>query len=394
MEERDPSLPPVGVLRRPAFPPEEYGRRLGEARRRMTGRGIECLLVHSFPNICYLSGLETVAPHKYFLLAVPLEGEPVLLSQDFETSNVLLGANISDVVAYALGADYIAATRDLIMHRGWTEMTLGLEFDSLGLRVSDHRRLTSSLPGCRWMDASGLLDEVKTVKSQYELQYLRIAAQWSSVGMRAATEAVAEGATDNDVAAAAYQAVVRAGSEYMCYAPIITSGRRSGIPHSTHQRIQFHRGDPVLMEIGACHRRYSAPIMRTASVGLPSDQVRRLAEIAATSVCTVIENMRPGAVAGEIARKAKAKLEGIPPNIVWHGYYGYSVGIGFPPEWNDSCAAIREASELVLEPGMVFHCSTSFREIGQYGVAVSETVAVTTSGCEVLTNLPRELAVR
>ena len=104
--------------------------------------------------------------------------------------------------------------------------------------------------------------------------------------------------------------------------------------------------------------------------------------------------MRPGAVAGEIASKAKARLEGIPGSIVWHGYYGYSVGIGFPPEWNDSPAAIREASELVLEPGMVFHCSTSFREIGQYGVAVSETVAVTRSGCEVLTNFPRELAVR
>ena len=51
MEERDPSLPPAGVLRRPAFPAEEYGRRLREARRRMTSRGIECLLVHSFPNI-------------------------------------------------------------------------------------------------------------------------------------------------------------------------------------------------------------------------------------------------------------------------------------------------------------------------------------------------------
>src|SRR5437016_4790644 len=149
MEERDPSLPAAGVLNRPAFPPEEYTRRLGEARRRMSARGIECLLVHSFPSICYLTGLETVAPHKYFLLVVPLESEPVLLSQDFETHNILLGTVLSDVVPYALGADYIAATRDLINGRGWTARTLGLELDSLGLRVSDHRRLTSSLPDCR-----------------------------------------------------------------------------------------------------------------------------------------------------------------------------------------------------------------------------------------------------
>ena len=251
-----------------------------------------------------------------------------------------------------------------------------------------------SLAGFCPIDASGLVDEVKAVKSDEELRYLRQAAQWSSLGMQAAIGAVAEGATDNDVAAAAYQALVKAGSEYMCYAPIVTSGRRSGIPHSTHQRVPLDRGDPVLIEIGACCRRYSAPIMRTASAGVPRDEVKKLAEIAADSVSTVIANIRPGAVAGEIALKAKARIQGIPASTVWHGYYGYSVGIGFPPEWSDSPAAIREESPLVLQPGMVFHCSTSFRELGQYGAAISETVAVTAGGCEVLTHFPRALAVR
>lgn len=394
MEERAPSLPTPGVLSRPPFPVEEYTRRLRETRRRMAARGIECLLVHTFPSICYLTGFESIAPHKYFLLAVPLEGELVLLCQAFESHNARLGACISDIVTHDLNADYIAATRDLIASRGWTGRRLGLEFHSPGLRVSDYRRLTESLPGCCWVDGSGLLEEVKTVKSELELGHLRLAAQWSSLGMQAATAAVAEGATDNDVAVAAYQALVAAGSEYMCYAPIVTSGRRSGIPHSTHQRVPLQRGDPVLIELGACCRRYSAPIMRTASVGVPGDQVRRLAEVAAESVSTVIENMRPGAVAGDIARKAKARLQGIRESILWHGYYGYSVGIGFPPEWNDGPALIREGSELVLEAGMVFHCSTSFREIGQYGVAVSETVAVTASRSEVLTNFPRALVVR
>src|SRR5262249_47151841 len=82
---------------------------------------------------------------------------------------------------------------------------------------------------------------VKTVKSPCELQYVRQAASWSTLGMHAAIDAVTEGATDNDVAAAAYHAVIRAGSEYMCYAPIVTSGRRSGVPHSTHQRVPLER---------------------------------------------------------------------------------------------------------------------------------------------------------
>lgn len=400
MEERHAGVPaadPLGeqasALSRPAFTKDEYDRRLRETRRRMADREIDCLLVHSFPNICYLTGLETVAPHKYFMLAVPLEGEPVLLSQDFETHNVLLGACVADIVKYGLEEDPAAATRELLKKRGWTSQGLGLEFDSRGLSIADYRRISDGLPGVRWADASGLVDSVKAVKSAPELDYLRRAAAWSSLGMQAAIGAVAEGATDNDIAASAYHALMRAGSEYMCYAPIVTSGRRSGVPHSTHQRVTLERGDSILIEIGACCRRYSAPIMRTASVGTPSDAVRRLVEIAAESVSTVIENMKPGAIAGEIAVKAKARLVDVPSHILWHGYYGYSVGIGFPPEWSDSPAALREGSELVLEPGMVFHCSTSFREIGRFGVTVSETVAVTATGSEVLTSLPRALAV-
>jgi len=394
MEECHAGVSAPDLLRRPVFPLAEYNRRLRETRRRMADRGIDCLLVHSFPNVCYLTGLETIAPHKYFMLGLPLDGEPVLLSQDFEKHNVLLGACISDVVEYGLQSDHVAATRDLVVERGWSSQTLGLELDGRGLCVSDHARLVSGWSHVRWVNASGLIEEVKTTKSACELDYMRQAGLWSSVGMQAAIDAVAEGATDNDVAAAAYQALMSAGSEYMCYAPIVTSGRRSGVPHSTHQRVPLQRGDPILIEVGACCRRYSAPIMRTASVGKPSDDIKCLAETAAESVATVMENMRPGAIAGEVALKAKARLARVPAHILWHGYYGYSVGIGFPPEWSDSPAAIREGSELVLEPGMVFHCSTSFREIGHYGVAVSETVAVTPSGSELLTSLPRQLAVR
>jgi len=55
---------------------------------------------------------------------------------------------------------------------------------------------------------------------------------------------------------------------------------------------------------------------------------------------------------------------------------------------------IREGEHCILEPGMVFHTSTTFRDIARYGVTVSETVLITTNGCEVLTSVPRELFIR
>ena len=43
---------------------------------------------------------------------------------------------------------------------------------------------------------------------------------------------------------------------------------------------------------------------------------------------------------------------------------------------------------------MVFHVTTSLREMAKYGAAFSETVLITEDGCEILTDVPRELAIK
>jgi Xaa-Pro dipeptidase len=103
--------------------------------------------------------------------------------------------------------------------------------------------------------------------------------------------------------------------------------------------------------------------------------------------------MRPGAKGDATARHADKVMKPFAKNFVWHGIYGYSVGLGFPPDWNDSSAIIERGVDLTLKPGLVFHLSTSLRKVGTCGVAFSETVLVTESGAEVLTTVPRGLTV-
>ena len=65
-----------------------------------------------------------------------------------------------------------------------------------------------------------------------------------------------------------------------------------------------------------------------------------------------------------------------------------------PPRRDDGGAAeISDRSATVTTAGMMFHASTSLRRLGEFGVTVSETIAVTETGCEVLTQVPRQLAI-
>ena len=209
--------------------------------------------------------------------------------------------------------------------------------------------------------------------------------------MRAAIEAVRAGATDNQVAAAAHHALIAAGSEFPCLSPVVTTGPRSGIPHTTHQRIRIAPGDAVLLEMGGCYHRYTAPLMRTAFVGRPPDGARALADSARAALDRVMAILKPGARAEAVAAEAAPALPLDDPTLVFHHTYGYSVGLGFPPTWADDPAlTLIRGNPTVLEPGMVLHSTMSLRRRGRYGVAISETLVVTERGCEAITDFPRE----
>lgn len=381
-------------LRSPSFPHEEYQSRVRKVQQAMARLNLDALLCHTASNICYLTGFEAVLWYKYTLAVVPREGTPILLAQDFEMPNACATVWTDDWVSYACeGGDPIAVTRDLLKKHGLMTKRLGIELGPWSLPVLTHQRLCDALSSATLVDATQVLENVKALKSNAEIEVMRRSAHLTSKAIIASLEAVKTGATDNDVAAVAYDILIRGGSEYMSLDPIVTVGARSSIPHSTHRRVKIKKGDSALLEMGACIHRYSTAAMRTAAVAPVPDLVKQMSEACVTSLNTVIQDMQPGAVGDDIARKTDASWAELSNHLVWHGIYGYSLGLGFPPDWNDCPYLIRRGQNLVLQPGMVFHVTTSLREVGVCGVAMSETVLVTETGQEVLTRIPRELYV-
>ena len=379
-----------------AFSVQEYQQRLANVQKHLASRRLDALLACNLSSVCYLSGLESIGTLKYWLCLVPAEGEPVLLAQDFESHNASVFSWVDRVLTYAVGADPIDATLNLLKAEGLTKATLGVELGSQSsLSTQDYLRLRVAVPEADLIDATDLVAAVAAIKSPAEIACLRQAARISSCAMEAAIEAVGPGRRDNDIAAAAAERLYREGSEYTCYPPIVTVGRRSGIPHTASKGIPIRPSDAVFMELGACVKRYSSPLMRTAVIGEPPAKMQRMFQMCLASVNAAIASLKPGAVAGQVADTARQAMGPMPRGWVWHGCYAYSVGLGFPPEWCD-CGSISvvEASEAILAPGMAFHLTTSIREPGTMGTTCSETVVIGEQDCCVLTDLPRKLFVR
>lgn len=387
---------PALAARDLVFPVEEFQRRLNAVQAEVRSRGLEGVLVFGPANLFYLTGYQPIGFANFQLASVTPEGEPRLLVRELESAPARRLSWLSaDPVAWEDDQDPLLATAEMLRQMGLDRARLGVDERSMFLSVRTYKRLQQLLPEAVLEDGSGIVEKARAIKSPLEIECFRRAAAYTTAGMRAALDAVAEGALDNEVGAAAAQAMYAAGSEYVASGPTVTAGSRSGIAHTTFARNRIQRGDAVLVELGGLHHRYTNALMRSAVVGRPSDLISRMYDACSRALDAAIAAIKPGVSSGSVHDACQRVIDeaGFEPNF--RKRLGYSMGVGFAPGWGEgSFLELSRGDPTILQPGMVFHMPPALRIYAEAGVGCSETVVVTEDGVEVLSDFPRELAVR
>jgi Xaa-Pro aminopeptidase len=386
----------TGIVKELPFPTTEYHDRCRRLRQLMAEARLDVMLVHQPASVFYFSGNENLHVYDHECVVIPTQGEISLLVPEADLSRAHLTSWVSRIFSFSFADNPAHVLAEILEEQGLARAHIGVEKRvprAACLSVHVYESLLAALPNASFVDASGLPERVKLVKSPQEVTYLRQAAGFTDAGMRAALATAAEGRTDNDVAAAAYQAMIGAGSEFLSIPAIVNAGRYSGISHSTHKRQRLERGDVLFLELGGCYQRYSAPCMRSATIGPPTDDAKRLAEGCLAALGEMHTVMRPGTTFDEVSRAGARGVAQAGSPVHWGGDCGYPVGAGFPPHWGEYSCQIALGDQTVLQPGMVFHQPIALRVLGKIGVAFSETVLITQTGCEALTRVERRLLV-
>ena len=377
-----------------AFGRDEYDRRVASVRRSMADRGIEVLLVFTPENVNYLTGYDTIGYSSYLCLALPLDSEPVLVIREMERGVAMSTTWLTDFATTGDTDDPIERTVDALGSRNLAQRRMAMEATSPFVTARTWLRLKAALGGERIADGSELVERVRAIKSAAEITKIRSACGLVGMGMAAALAAVHQGATENEVAVAAYGAMVGSGSDPLVSNPIVTSGPRSGVAHTSFKNRRLTMGDTVLIELGACVSRYGGALMRTAVVGPPPSEVQTMSEVVLQALNAAIDSIKPGVTAGSVDQACRGVIEDAGFESMFRKRTGYSVGVAFAPDWGEGhIVSLRRDDPTELVPGMVFHMPPALRAFQRLCVGMSETVLVTDSGCEVLTRHPRGLHV-
>jgi len=379
--------PQTGVL----LPAGEYTARVEAIREVLRERGLDALLLVSPENIYYLTGLNHQGYFAFTALLVPVEGDLHVVARTMERTT--LAAQLPHCVHHGFSDDSnpAATAVDAVRQAVPAGGRLAVEVTSMSFPVAVWQPFREALTDIEVTDGFGLVEDLRAVKSPAEIALVRRAARASDLGMQAGITATVRGADEREVAAAIYAAMVRAGSEYPGFAPLIRGWDLLLHEHTTWREHTLGEGDALFIEMSASVGRYHAPLTRMVYLDSAPPGTERAAEISLAALEAVRSALRPGALAHDVY----CAWQGVVDDALGVGRYrrhhcGYMVGIGFPPSWVGGSAVVglRAGGTLRIREGMVFHVLSWLVDQPPGDYVVSDTVLVTADGGELLTTTP------
>ncbi|MBA3991818.1 MAG: aminopeptidase P family protein [Propionibacteriales bacterium] len=369
-----------------------YDDRRTRVREAMDKLGCDAFVLATPENIHYLSGLDNQGHFAFTALMLPRDGEPRVVAREMERPTVVNQAVGCAFQGYADGDDPAAVAAAAVRTAG-SVTRVGTELTSMCLPPLVWDSLRRRLPGVEWIDCSPRMSWIRAVKSPAEIACVRAAAGMSDAAVQAGIARAGEGVRQSEVAAECYHAMLRAGSEYPGFVPLIRSGEQLRQEHVTWTERPLRHGEALLIELSAAKQRYHAPLTRLVHIGAMTPGVEEIAKVALGAQEAVVEALRPGVLAEQVYQVWQAFVD----NALGHGRYrrhhcGYLVGAGFPPSWVGGSVVhgLRPNTDLVVQAGMTFHLLSWILADGLPEYAISDTALVTDHGCDLLTTTPRE----
>lgn len=372
----------MNAAQQPSISGVEYRRRLETVRKEAIDGGFDALLAYSHSprpgHVLYLTGY------------VPFNGSGLFVVTP-DSCQLLIDADWDLAAAEAatwLERDQVRATSEyarevdqLLGSRSTRIGILGLDL----LPASVYKSLTESSTARTYDDATRLLDRMRSVKSAEEIVLLREAGRITSAGSRAFSAGVDAGVSELELALAVEAAMKRAGSGRFTFPTSLGSGLRTVFVAATPTAKRITEGEVVLLDCGGTYQGYCGDQSRTAVVGEPSNEQRRLLETVLQMYQECIPLLRPGVPVAEMHRTASqlAEEEGFE---YAYSLTGHSLGCEShesPVIEADAVATFEENMVVAVEPGL--HVE------GVGGARIEDVFLIAEDGPEALTTGPLQL---
>ncbi|MGB0410737.1 MAG: M24 family metallopeptidase [Pikeienuella sp.] len=385
------------------FSQTEYDARLGATRAAMAAADIDALIVTDPSNMNWLTGYDGWSFYVHQAVIIPPDGAPLIWLRTQDMAGAYQTAYVPRENVLTYPEEHVQTPdhhpyETLCKHLaglGLSRARIGAEFDNYYFTAKCLDVLRLGLPRADLVDATGLVNWRRAVKSDAEVTLIRKAGEISAAIHSVVRDTIAVGVPKHEVVAEAQRVAIRGvngiAGEYAAIAPIAPSGAEAAASHITWNDRPMASGEATYFEVSGCHQRYHCPISRTYYLGDPPADIRRGEAAVLTAIEDALAAAKPGVTCEEAAQSvydsfARAGFEK-------NNRTGYPIGLSYPPDWGERTMSLRPGDTTVLQENMCFHLMPGLWT-PEWGVAITESFVVTPDGGERLADVPAGIFVK
>jgi Xaa-Pro aminopeptidase len=231
---------------------------------------------------------------------------------------------------------------------------------------------------------------LRQVKSADEIDWLRIGAHFSDLGMAALRDGLKPGLNERELGDLVERVYVSQGATNVIHYIGVTSMQKPelGVPRQFPRMRRVQAGDVVVAEISAAFWEHPGQVLRSFALGEPSKLYRELHAAADAAFDAIAAVLKAGTTPSQVI-EASGVIEEAGFTIIDDLLHGYGGGYLPPilgcksrPAGPVPQEPFRAGQTVVIQPNVV-------ARDGKAGVQTGEMVVITDNGIERLHTMPR-----
>lgn len=378
------------------FTAEEFLRRRFAVQESIRENGLDWMVLFHPVSIHWLTGWEGKSYQAFQCLLVPKDGQPmVLILRQSEEAEARAEALFDELEPWGgcEPQDPTEVFSQAVKHFGLTSSKVGIEVPAYYLHPHHYIRLKEILGPALMGEFTNLVHDLKLVKSEQEIVYIRRAAAIADMAMHRFKETLAVGTTELQLAGEIQHCLMGQGSGQAASTLNLVSGERASFSHGAPTERSLQAGDFGNVEYGATCKRYTATIGRQFSLGTPSARDTEIFGIVREACAAAIREMQPDVPAINPHQAAKSVIAKAGLDKFRVHTSGYGLAPGFAPSWGEPLSMFGGCS-YTLRAGMVITVEPPvFIEEENTGARIIENILITENGPEVLSSFPSDLII-
>ena len=246
--------------------------------------------------------------------------------------------------------------------------------------------LLGKLDGAKPVFTGDTVGALRLIKGADEYEILKMNAVIDDGAFKKAAAAARPGMTESELAAIINDHFLSEGA-----APafaIVAAGPNGAFPHHHTGARKLETGDAVVVDIGGRKQGYPSDMTRMLAIGEKPEGYDEVHETVERAVQAALAAAKPGARAKDVDKAARDTIAAAGYGEFFTHRTGHGMGIdGHEPPF------ITATNDQILEEGMVFSIEPGIYLPGRFGVRLEDIVIIRKDGPEILSDLPRTLAI-